>query len=267
MIRFKNLVSLLLALAMCLALTACSSGGSTPAATSAPAETAAPEYVYVSAFKPLSERSKNYVSVRSYSDDGLYYSSWEKVGENIPEGAKPQYEGQYDIYATFLYYMDKDGKVTKLENYKTMDAPVNENDYKEYVSGSDLSGICFTPDGFVTMETTYASWSDGDGNYPMYSEDYFMHQKFRQQYYIRSFDRQGHELTTAPIQVPEDGWLEAYRMVLDDNDNELFISRLAAGLDTMTECDPDTDELVDVPARSDRQPAVLEREGVRQRQI
>ena len=224
MIRTKNLVCLLLALAMCFSLAACSSGDNSSrsvAATSAPAETAEPEFVYVSDFKPLVQKSRDFVSVRSYSDDGLYYSSWEKVGENIPEGVKPQYEGQYDVYETFLYYMDKDGKVTKLDNYKTVDAPINDGDYKEFSSGSDLGGICFTPEGFVTMEMTYASWSDGDGNYAMYSEEYFMHQRFRQQYYIRSFDRQGHELTSASVNVPEDGWLEAYRMVLDDKGNAI----------------------------------------------
>ena len=94
-----------------------------PPARPAPAATRAPEFVYASEFNKLMEKSKDWMSVRSYGDDGIYYSSWEKVGENIPEGVKPQYEGQYDVYQTYLYYMDKDGKVTKLENYKTVDAP------------------------------------------------------------------------------------------------------------------------------------------------
>ena len=216
----KNIVCLLLALAMGLSLAACgSSGGSANTATPAPTESAAPELVYVSDFKKLLDDSENYVSIRSYSDDGIYYSSWEKVGENIPEGVKPQYEGQYDVYETFLYHMDKDGKITKLENYKTVDAPVNDKDYKEFYSGSDMSGICFTPDGFVTLELAYASWNDGDGNYTQYSEEYFQHQRFRQEYYIRSFDREGNERTSAKIDVPEDGWLDAYSMQLDDKGN------------------------------------------------
>ena len=217
--QMKNLVCLLLAAAMCLSLAACGSSGSSPAATATPDAASTPEYVYVSDYKSLVDHSKDYVSVRSYSDEGLYYSVWEKVGENIPEGVKPQYEGQYDIYESFLYYMDKDGKVTKLENYKAVDAPQNDGGYKEFTSGSDLSGICFTPEGFVTVEMTYASWNDGEGSYPLYSEEYFMHQKFRQQYYVRSFDRQGHELSSAQIELPEDGWLEAYRIVLDDKGN------------------------------------------------
>ena len=218
--KMKNIVCLLLALAMCLSLAACgSSGGSANTASPAPTESAAPELVYVSEFKKLLDDSENFVSIRSYSDDGIYFSSWEKVGENIPEGAKPQYEGQYDVYETFLYHMDKDGKITKLENYKTVDAPVNDKGYKEFYSGSDMSGICFTPDGFVTLELAYASWNDGDGNYTQYSEEYFQHQRFQQEYYIRSFDREGNERTTAKIDVPEDGWLDAYSMQLDDKGN------------------------------------------------
>ncbi|MBR1566387.1 MAG: extracellular solute-binding protein [Oscillospiraceae bacterium] len=220
MTKTKNIVCLFLTLALCLALAACSSGGGDTSATSAPVEaTATPEDVYASEYRTLADHSPDFISIRSYNDDGFYFSKWEKVGENIPEGVKPQYEGQYDVYQTFLYYMDKDGKVTKLENYKPMEAPTNEEGYKEFYSGSDLSGIRFTPEGFVTLETTYASWSDGDGNYAMYSEEYFSHQKFKQNAYVRSFDRQGNNLTTAPIDMPEDGWLNAYNMQLDDKGN------------------------------------------------
>ena len=114
--KLKTPVCLLLALVMCLTLTACGGSGKTsaPAATSAPEATATPEDVYVSEYKTLSKDSKNYFSVRSFSPDGMYCTSWEKIGENIPEGVKPQYEGQYDVYATFIYFMDKDGKLTRL---------------------------------------------------------------------------------------------------------------------------------------------------------
>ena len=221
--KMKNIVCVLLAISMCLGLTACGSGtaekSAAPSGGSTPEPSASPEFTYVSEFEKLVENSDSYIDIRSYSDDGIYYSSWEKVGENIPEGVKPQYEGQYDVYETFLYYLDKDGNATRLENYKTVDAPANDKGYKEFYSGSDLSGICFTPEGFVTIEMAYSSWNDGDGSYAMYSEEYFQHQKFIQQYYIRSFDRNGRELTSAQIEVPDGAWLEAYRMQLDDKGN------------------------------------------------
>ena len=219
--KLKNPVCLLLALVMCLTLTACGGSEKTaaPSGTTAPEATATPEDVYVSEYKTLSKDSENYLTVCKYSDDGMYCTSWEKIGENIPEGAKPQYEGQYDVYATYIYFMDKDGKSTRLENYQPIPTPENDKGYREFTSGSDISGICFTPEGFVTIEMSYASWNDGDGNYGMYTEEYYQHQKFSQQYYIRSFDLTGKELTSAPIDVPADGWLEAYRMQLDDKGN------------------------------------------------
>jgi len=222
--KMKNIVCLLLVLAMALSLAACGSSGTSTANTAAPtpAESAAPQMVYVSEFKKLMDDSEDFITIRSYNDDGLYYSSWQKVGEAIPEGVKPQYEGQYDVYETFLYYMDKDGKATKLENYKTVDAPQNDKGVTEFYSGSDMSGICFTPEGFVTLELAYASWNDGDGNYAMYSEEYFQHQRFQQDYYIRSFDRSGTELTSAHIDVPEGAWLDAHNMTLDDKGNAII---------------------------------------------
>ena len=90
--------------------------------------------------------------------------------------------------------------------------PEDDQGRKDFSSGSDLSGICFTPEGFVTLELAYASWNDGDGNYAMYSEEYFQHQRFQQDYYIRSFDRNGQELTSAHIDVPEGAWLDAHNM-------------------------------------------------------
>ena len=145
MTKTKNIVCLLLVLAMSLSLCACGSSGSSGSApTSTPEATATPEDVYASEYRTLAEHSPDFISIRSYSDDGFYFSKWEKIGENIPEGVKPQYEGQFDVYQTFLYYMDKDGKVTKLENYKPLDPPANDGGYKEFYSGSDLSGPAAT---------------------------------------------------------------------------------------------------------------------------
>lgn len=221
MIKMKNLVCLLLALAMCLALTGCGGSGtvSAPADTKAPEATQAPTLVYASTFRDLAREAENYISVRSYSADGLYYSSWEKIGESIPEGVKPRFEGQYDVYSTFLYHMSPDGQVTKLEKYAAVAPPENEQGYREFNAGSEMSGICFTPDGFVTIEMTYASWLDGDGEYVLYSDEYFQHQKFVQHYFIRSFDAEGNERSCAPIEVAQDEWLDAYRMQLDDKGN------------------------------------------------
>ncbi len=226
--RYKNIVCLLLALSMSLALAAC--GGPSPAASvsnasvqeNAAAATPTPADVYASEYKELITDSRDYFSVRAYGEDGLYYSRSEKVGENNPEGKTPDYEGQFDINQTFLYRLNPDGSSEKIENYASMPAPVGEEGMKDFSSGSDISGLCLTPDGFVTIEMTYASWNvGGDGLVP-YSAEYFQSQRYEQKYYIRSFDASGLELSCGPIEVPADGWLEANRIQLDDKGNAII---------------------------------------------
>ena len=229
--RTKRTVCLLLVLAMSLALAACGSSSApapTPsadaenaAAAKAPAATEEPVMVYAADFQELIKDSKNFTTVRAYTDDGLYLSTWEKVGERIPEGAKPQFEGQYDVYETFLYRLGPDGKLEKLKNYEALEAPVDEEGRKDFTSGSDIVGMCFTPDGFVTVEASYASWNENSDNVVLYSEEYFRGQKYEQHYYIRSFDLTGKELTRADIEVPQEGWLDAYNMKLDDKGNAI----------------------------------------------
>ena len=74
--KMKNIVCVLLAIAMCLGLTACGSGGADKAAApsggSTPEPSAAPEFTYVSEFEKLIENSDNFIDIRSYSDDWIY---------------------------------------------------------------------------------------------------------------------------------------------------------------------------------------------------
>ena len=230
--KSRSVLCLLLALVGCFSLVACGglnpAGGAEKAVSAAPAAEPAETHpdVYASSFTELIQDSPDYIVPRSYGEDGLYYSSWEKVGENIPEGKTPEFDGQYDVYGTFLYFVDREGKITRLENYRTVEPPANEDGRQEFGSGSDLAGICFTPEGFVTVESTYASWYEGDGSIELYSDEYFQNQRYEQKYYIRSFDRSGRELSCAPIDVPENGWLDAYRMQLDSRGNAVVCSEI-----------------------------------------
>ena len=66
--KMKNIVCVLLAIAMCLGLTACGSGGADKAAApsggSTPEPSAAPEFTYVSEFEKLIENSDNFIDIR-----------------------------------------------------------------------------------------------------------------------------------------------------------------------------------------------------------
>ena len=186
--NLRRMLCLLLALCMCLSLAACGKSGGE--ASDAPVKAEAeehPEFVYTAEYKTLVEGTKNYLSVRGYTGDGFYVSSMEKTGENIPEGVTPRYEGEFDVYGTFLYHMDFDGNMTKLQSYATLPPEVDEQGRREFTSSSNLSGIGFTDEGFVTIEMVYSSWNAGDGSAELYSEQYWQDQKYEQKYYIRSF--------------------------------------------------------------------------------
>ena len=217
--NLKKMLCLVLALCMLLSLAACGKGGDEPAKSEAPEET--PEFVYTAEYKTLVDGTENFLSFRGYTDEGFYVSSMEKTGENIPEGVVPRYEGQYDVYGTFLYFVDESGKMEKLEAYSTLPPKTDEEGRREFSSSANLSGICFTDDGFVTIEMVYSSWNDGDANVAEYSDEYWENQKYEQEYYIRWFDKAGNELSNAPIEVQRDSYLDAYRMKLDGKGNVL----------------------------------------------
>ena len=225
--KMRRILCLVLVLAMCAGLAACSSGGSGSAGsaqsgsagTKPAAETPAPEFVYTADFNTLFDKSENYTAIRQSTDDGFYYTQWEKIGTEVPEGRTPRYEGEFDVYQTMLYFADNKGKVTKLENYVPIERETDTQNRKDFSSSSDMAGICFTDDGFVTVESRYSSWVDGDGDYVPYTEEYWAHQAYSQEYFLRWFDKDGNELSIAPIEVPQDSWLDAYRMLLDDKGN------------------------------------------------
>ncbi len=220
--NLMRLCCLVLALVMALSMAACGkSGDASEAAPSGsakkPAATAAPEFVYAAEFKPLMEKSKDWMSVREYNEDGMYFTKYEKVGERPHEGETPTYEGEFDIYSSFLYFMDASGKVTKLDSYTSLPPKEDDQGRRDYVSTADLNGICFTDDGFVTIEYVATSWVEGDAK--KNSEEYWQDQKYTQDYYIRWFDKQGNELSCAPVDVPADTWLRGYNMQLDSKGN------------------------------------------------
>ena len=106
----KKLISIFLAAAMCLSLAAC--GGEKQEENK---QENAPEYVYAAEFTTISQDTDRYLSPQIFTEDGMYVTVWEKVGQNIPEGAVVEYEGQYDVYENRIYYVGFDGQTKRLE--------------------------------------------------------------------------------------------------------------------------------------------------------
>ena len=82
--KFRKLICLVLALAMCMGLAACGKTEAETAPTKQQTLEPQPEFVYSAQYKTLVEGTKNYLTVRGYTDEGFYVSSMELIGENIP---------------------------------------------------------------------------------------------------------------------------------------------------------------------------------------
>ena len=145
--RTKRILCLVLVLAMVAGLAACGSGKTESAGAAqnaasgakSAAATPTPEYVYTADYKTLVEKSDSYMNIRQRTADGYYYTLWEKIGTEIPEGRKPQYEGEFDIYQTILYFMDKNGKATKVEAYEPLEREIDTENRRDFSSSSDIS--------------------------------------------------------------------------------------------------------------------------------
>ena len=161
---FGRIVCLILAVVMCLSLAACGSSGQPGTANTKKDQEPTPEYVYTAEYKDLTQNRENYLNICAMTADGMYATSNEKIGENIPEGVTPEYEGQYDVYATFLYRIDNNGNLTKLDKYESMPGETDDQNRKNFSSSSYMNSVRFTDSGFVTVEVVNTSWFEGDGD-------------------------------------------------------------------------------------------------------
>ena len=86
---FGRIVCLILAVVMCLSLAACGSSGQSGTANTKKDQEPTPEYVYTAEYKDLTQNRENYLNICAMTADGMYATSNEKIGENIPEGVTP----------------------------------------------------------------------------------------------------------------------------------------------------------------------------------
>ena len=148
----KKLISIFLIAAMCLSLAAC---GGTKQEEQTKEET--PEFVYAAEYTPLSDGTDRYINPQIYTDEGMYMSIYEKVGENIPEGVTPEYEGQYDVYENRIYFVGYDGTTSRLENYKPISPEVSD-EKQNYYSGSGINGLFIDNEGnLISLENVYSN--------------------------------------------------------------------------------------------------------------
>lgn len=218
--NMKRFIGLVMALAMLLSLAACGSKAEQGGAQGAD-EGEHPEFAYVTSFTEL-YRGEQYFYPRLVTDEGFYSVSAEKVGEEIPEGAVLQWEGQYDVYENRLYFVSSDGSITKLEAYKPISSGIEREGKKEFYGGSDLSALFLSPEGnLIAVENTYASWYEGEGDPMDPAFNDWAGYKSKNGYFLRILDKSGAEISSTEMELSENEYISAYNAKMDQDGNIL----------------------------------------------
>ena len=201
-LKIKKLTALLLAAVMLLGLAACGNSGTDSAdkaalstsKTDKSAETPAPEFGYKAEFKNLDLKDSydNGSYTIGMSDDGVYCQRQEKIGENIPDGVTPEYEGQYDVTELRLYKIGFDGTRTELENYVPLASDIENDGKRDYTATNSIHAAAVGEDGrLVIAENVYTSYSEAPEEIKADNKEYFDYTKDSTKYYIRVLDSSG----------------------------------------------------------------------------
>ncbi len=210
----------LLVIALAFALTACGQGNQEK---ENPAETSEKDtvYGYKSEFVSIDSPAAGAVSPALFTEDGFYAVGTEVVGKReIPEGKYEEYEGQYDIYASQLYYVTKDGKAEKLPKFEPILPMEDTGEYQSFFSYASLNRPTWTPDGKLTaVLEQYIQYFDGPES-ALGTETEWQYYHFDNLYDIVVLDTDGTLLSRAPIDVDmTDSYLNAYNAVCDKDGN------------------------------------------------
>ena len=161
-----------------------------------------------------------------YTDDGFYASGNIVIGrQEAPEGSVEEYEGQYDIYGTMLYFVGADGKAKQLPNYVPGKAAENTENYRDFSSYCSLGRPILNSEGkLVALEQQGANWYDGpDSSYGKEDEMYQYYQNSNH-FDIVVLDMDGTELSRSPVDVDaNNSWLNSYSTAISPDDFLLAI--------------------------------------------
>lgn len=230
--KTKRLLSLLLALSLILALCACGkseNGGKSPGSSASPG--AAPEFTYSAQFKELTPPKVTSFSPAVITDKGFYYYYMEKVGERpVPEGQKPEYEGQFDILEPRIAFCDFEGNVTKLEAYTPNLSEADADGRRDFQATTNIYKLLMNPEGkLVVLENIYRSWSEAPDNVKPSDPEYYDSLITENSYYVQVLDSNGASLSSNMLEADDPDSLAAYNAMLDDKGN-IILSTQENGL-------------------------------------
>lgn len=219
----KKITAIILVLVMIFSLAACGKktdkpAGQQPAAAAAAEEK--PEYTYLTEVTEIKTGDGISFSVDAFDDTGFYSSSYVKIGENIPEGAVPEYEGQYDVYGYKLYHIGFDGKVNELENYTDIDFNAENADGVD----TSISRLLINPDGTLTaLGQVSVSYYSGPADVEQYSDEWYRYYNYESHYFVRTMDNTGKELSLSYLDFDDtESWLDMYSVYIGD-DGTIYI--------------------------------------------
>ena len=243
-----RVLSLALCLMMVLALTACGSSGqgSAPAQETQSAQStqntqtsqsggtsssAASEYAWKSSFLPITrEDDDTPIQPILFTDDGVYASGQVTLGRReASEGEVEEYEGQFNIYGSMLYFITKDGKLEPLPKYVPVPPMANPENYKDFYSYQNLGTPIVNADGnLMLLQMEGAGWFEGPesvyGTEEQYTGDYYHNE---QNYDVVILSPEGEELSRAPVDLDTTNtWLNTYNIAKDPDGNLIVVMEM-----------------------------------------
>jgi hypothetical protein len=165
-------------------------------------ETPAPRLLYRTRTAEIATGEEAVLFQQACEDQGFLALINRKTGENIPadllEDKDFVNDGRYDVYESALFRVTEKGKREKIRRYRTMAAPEDTEDRKEYYSEARPRAFRLMNNGnLFSLESSYESWQDPTQN-PM--------QQTKNRYFVRLLQPNGTEISCHEIQIkPEQG--------------------------------------------------------------
>lgn len=215
--KIARVIAVISALCTVLSFAAC--GNTSAGSSSEQTETeAVPEYAYSAEFTSLLQSSSGGIAPLCLAESGLYAAYSEKVGENIPEGVTPEYEGQYDINEARLELIGFDGTVKKLEAYTPLSPETDGADKRDYVfSAGPECGAVNAEGQLVLLESAYTSYSEAPAGIKTDDAEYFNYERTQTDYYLRTLDETGAEISSVKLDLQSDENAQSVKIDADGN--------------------------------------------------
>lgn len=223
----KSLLALAMAVLMVLSLAAC--GGSEEGEKTKEEQQNNPEFTYSAKYTEFdAEHEKyGYLSTISMNNDGIFLTGEEEIKKDGAEseetadanGTEPAADAEsadeenHVTYEPRLLFADYDGNIEVLPGYKP---PETDDDNAYFGIGS----IFAAEDGNIrTIEYINKYEYTGPDNITKNDDEYWMYMQDKSEYYIRTLDKTGAELSSAQIELPEDSYLDSRNILIDKAGN------------------------------------------------